>query len=99
MIAHEVGHHVQNLLGISDQVHSQRSRMSERDANALSVLTELQADCFAGIWAHHAQKQRKVLEEGDVDQRMSFAVGGLVLAALLTMLLILIAIGGGREHT
>jgi predicted metalloprotease len=73
VVAHEVGHHVQNLLGISDQVHSQRSRMSERDANALSVLTELQADCFAGIWAHHAQKQRKVLEEGDVEEGLGAA--------------------------
>ncbi|QSQ24203.1 neutral zinc metallopeptidase [Pyxidicoccus parkwayensis] len=73
VVAHEVGHHVQNLLGISEQVHSQRGRMSERDANALSVLTELQADCFAGIWAHHAQKQRKVLEEGDVEEGLGAA--------------------------
>lgn len=73
VVAHEVGHHVQNLLGISDQVHAQRGRMSERDANALSVLTELQADCFAGIWAHHAQQQRKVLEEGDVEEGLGAA--------------------------
>jgi predicted metalloprotease len=73
VVAHEVGHHVQNLLGISDQVHAQRSRMSRRDANALSVLMELQADCFAGIWAHHAQRQRKVLEEGDVEEGLGAA--------------------------
>ena len=73
VVAHEVGHHVQNLLGISDQVHAQRSRMSERDANALSVLQELQADCFAGIWAHHAQRQRQVLEQGDVEEGLGAA--------------------------
>ena len=73
VVAHEVGHHVQNLLGISDQVHAQRSRMSRTDANALSVLQELQADCFAGIWAHHAQRQRQVLEEGDVEEGLGAA--------------------------
>lgn len=73
VVAHEVGHHVQNLLGISDQVHAQRSLMSRADANALSVLQELQADCFAGIWAHHAQRQRQVLEEGDVEEGLGAA--------------------------
>ncbi len=77
VVAHEVGHHVQNLLGISDQVHAARSRMSRADANALSVLQELQADCFAGIWAHHAQRQRQVLEEGDIEEglRAASAIG------------------------
>ena len=73
VVAHEVGHHVQNLLGISDQVHAARGRMSRADANALSVLQELQADCFAGIWAHHAQRQRQVLEEGDIEEGLAAA--------------------------
>jgi hypothetical protein len=73
VVAHEVGHHVQNLLGISEQVHSMRSRMREADANALSVLQELQADCFAGIWAHHAQRQRNILEQGDVEEGLAAA--------------------------
>ncbi|MCP3140288.1 KPN_02809 family neutral zinc metallopeptidase [Pyxidicoccus xibeiensis] len=73
VVAHEVGHHVQNLLGISDEVHARRSRLSEREANALSVLQELQADCFAGIWAHHAQRQRQVLEQGDVEEGLGAA--------------------------
>ncbi|MET0403648.1 MAG: neutral zinc metallopeptidase [Cystobacter sp.] len=72
VVAHEVGHHVQNLLGISGRVHSQRAR-SRADANALSVLQELQADCFAGIWAHHAQKQRQVLEPGDIEEGLMAA--------------------------
>jgi len=73
VVAHEVGHHVQNLLGISEQVHSMRGRMREADANALSVLQELQADCFAGIWAHHAQRQRNILEQGDVEEGLAAA--------------------------
>ena len=60
VVAHEVGHHVQNLLGISEKVHQARSRASETQGNALSVRLELQADCFAGIWANHAQKARQV---------------------------------------
>ncbi|MCI0673583.1 MAG: neutral zinc metallopeptidase, partial [Myxococcaceae bacterium] len=77
VVAHEVGHHVQNLLGISERVHSARRRMSDARANALSVRLELQADCFAGIWAHHAQEQRQVLEEGDVEEglRAASAIG------------------------
>jgi len=73
VVAHEVGHHVQNLLGVSEQVHAMRGRMREADANALSVLQELQADCFAGIWAHHASRQRQLLEEGDVEEGLAAA--------------------------
>src|SRR5262245_23097697 len=73
VIAHEVGHHVQNLLGTSERVHQMRSRMSEAEANALSVRQELQADCFAGVWSHHAQQQRNLLEEGDVEEGMRAA--------------------------
>ena len=74
MISHEVGHHVQNLLGISEQVHSaRRSSRSETEANALSVRQELQADCFAGVWAHHAQRSRQILEEGDIEEGLNAA--------------------------
>ncbi|MCE9667685.1 neutral zinc metallopeptidase [Myxococcus stipitatus] len=73
VVAHEVGHHVQNLLGISDQVMAARRRGSEAEANALSVLQELQADCFAGIWAHHAQQERRLLEPGDVEEGLAAA--------------------------
>ncbi|MDQ8022955.1 MAG: neutral zinc metallopeptidase [Moraxellaceae bacterium] len=73
VIAHEVGHHVQNLLGISEQVHRARQRMSEAEGNALSVRQELQADCFAGVWAHHANAARQVLESGDVDEALAAA--------------------------
>lgn len=73
VVAHEVGHHVQNLLGISRQVQSLRGRLAPEEANALSILQELQADCFAGIWAHHAQRQRQVLEEGDVEEGLAAA--------------------------
>lgn len=66
VIAHEVGHHIQNLLGISDKVQQARQRLSEREANLLSVRLELQADCLAGVWAHHADRTRQVLEQGDV---------------------------------
>jgi predicted metalloprotease len=73
VIAHEVGHHVQNLLGIAEKVHSMRSRASEREANQLSVMMELQADCFSGVWAYHADKARQVLEEGDVEEALNAA--------------------------
>ena len=73
VLAHEVGHHVQNLLGTSDQVHSQRRRVSEVEANALSVRMELQADFYAGVWAHHAQRARNILEEGDVEEALNAA--------------------------
>jgi uncharacterized protein len=75
VIAHEVGHHVQNLLGISGKVQQMRESMSKRDANAMSVRVELQADCFAGVWAYHANQQRrgKMIGEEDVDQALAAA--------------------------
>lgn len=73
VIAHEVGHHVQNLLGISGQVHQLQQRTSETDANQLSVRLELQADCFAGVWAHHAQQARQILEAGDIEEALNAA--------------------------
>ncbi len=73
VIAHEVGHHVQNLLGISDKVQRMQQQVSKAEANALSVRLELQADFFAGVWAHHANKARHVLEEGDVEEAMRAA--------------------------
>jgi predicted metalloprotease len=73
VIAHEIGHHVQNLLGISGQVQQLRSRMSEAQSNALSVRTELQADCFAGVWAYHADRARGILEQGDIEEAMNAA--------------------------
>jgi uncharacterized protein len=73
VIAHEVGHHVQRVLGITDKVESMRSRMSPTQGNALSVRLELQADCFAGIWAHDAQAVRQVLEQGDVEEALNAA--------------------------
>ncbi len=77
VIAHEVGHHVQNLLGISGKVHDLQIRSRGAQGNALSVLLELQADCFAGIWAHYADKYRSLLEPGDVDEglRAASAIG------------------------
>lgn len=73
VVAHEVGHHVQNLLGISEQVQAQRRRLSEADYNKLSVRLELQADYLAGVWAHHAQKNWQVLEEGDIKEAINAA--------------------------
>ena len=73
VIAHEVGHHVQNLLGISDKVDSQRGRISQVKYNQLSVKLELQADCFAGVWANHAQSARQILENGDIEAAMNAA--------------------------
>ncbi len=73
VIAHEVGHHVQNLLGISRKMDDMRARVSQAQYNALSVRLELQADCFAGLWAHHAQNARQVLEQGDVEEAMNAA--------------------------
>ena len=73
VIAHEVGHHVQNQLGISAKVQQMRSRVSAAEANALSVRLELQADCLAGVWAHHAQNSRQILEAGDVEEAMNAA--------------------------
>ena len=73
VIAHEVGHHVQNLLGIMDQVDEARGRASEEEANELSVRLELQADFLAGVWAHHAQQARQILEEGDIEEALNAA--------------------------
>ncbi|HUG53709.1 MAG TPA: neutral zinc metallopeptidase [Vicinamibacteria bacterium] len=73
VIAHEVGHHVQNLLGLSDRVHAAQQGASRTRANALSVRLELQADCFAGVWGHHAQRVRNVLEPGDLDEALNAA--------------------------
>jgi len=73
VIAHEVGHHVQNLLGISGKMEQMRGRVSKVDYNVLSVRLELQADCFAGVWAHNAQNTRQILEQGDVEEAMNAA--------------------------
>lgn len=73
VIGHEVGHHVQNLLGTSDQVRQQQARASEAEANALSVGLELQADCYAGVWANRAERERRWLEPGDVDEGLAAA--------------------------
>jgi len=73
VIAHEVGHHVQNLMGITDQMEKMRSRVSEREYNAMSVRLELQADCFAGLWAHHNNKSKAILEPGDVEEALTAA--------------------------
>ena len=73
VIAHEVGHHVQNLLGISEQVHALQERSSKARANALSVRLELQADFFAGVWAHHAEQLRHILEPGDLEEALRAA--------------------------
>lgn len=73
VIAHEIGHHVQNLLGISGKIDSMRRRVSEAQANQLSVRQELQADCFAGIWAHHANRARNIIEAGDVEEALNAA--------------------------
>ncbi|MBK5204812.1 MAG: neutral zinc metallopeptidase [Polaromonas sp.] len=71
VIAHEVGHHVQNLLGISGKMEQMRGQVSQVQYNALSVRLELQADCFAGVWAHNAQNTRQILEQGDVEEAMN----------------------------
>lgn len=73
VIAHEVGHHVQKLLGISDEVHDLQRRASKEKANELSVRLELQADFFAGVWAHHAQQNWNILEEGDIEEALRAA--------------------------
>ncbi len=77
VIAHEVGHHVQTILGISQQVYEQKQRSSKAKANEWSVRQELQADCFSGVWANHADKARQVLEAGDVEEalRAAAAIG------------------------
>lgn len=73
VIAHEVGHHVQTLLGVSEQVHRAKKQVSQLESNQLSVRQELQADCFAGIWANHAQRARNVLEQGDLEEALNAA--------------------------
>ena len=73
VIAHEVGHHVQNLLGISGKVQSMKGQLDGVESNALSVRLELQADCFAGVWAHRADKARNILESGDVEEALNAA--------------------------
>lgn len=73
VIAHEIGHHVQNLLGIAEKVQAQRERVSETEANRLSVMMELQADCLSGVWAHHANRSRQILEEGDIEEALNAA--------------------------
>lgn len=77
VIAHEIGHHVQHLTGIDEQVRQAQSRMSQVQANNLSVRTELQADCYAGVWAHHANQARGIIEQGDVEGalRAATAIG------------------------
>ncbi|HKQ96103.1 MAG TPA: neutral zinc metallopeptidase [Aestuariivirgaceae bacterium] len=73
VIAHEVGHHVQNLLGIAEQVTRARMQSPEAEANALSVRMELQADCFSGVWAKSADETAKILEEGDIEEGLNAA--------------------------
>ena len=73
VIAHEVGHHVQNLLGTADKVRAAQQRASEAESNALSVKMELQADCYAGIWAHYADSTSNVVEAGDIDEALTAA--------------------------
>jgi predicted metalloprotease len=73
VIAHEVGHHVQNLLGIAERIQSAQSRRPKTEANALQVRVELQADCFAGVWASNAQRARQILEAGDIEEGLNAA--------------------------
>jgi predicted metalloprotease len=73
VIAHEVGHHVQNMLGTMEQVHQLRGRQGEAEANSMSVRLELQADCYAGLWAHHAERAKPMLESGDVEEALGAA--------------------------
>lgn len=77
VIAHEIGHHVQNLLGISDQVRTAQRGAGKGESNALSVQLELQADCFAGLWGNHANRSRQILERGDIEEalRAASAIG------------------------
>ena len=77
VIAHEVGHHVQNLLGITEKVQAAMQRSSKAEANRLSVRLELQADCLAGVWGYHADKSRHILEAGDLEEalRAASAIG------------------------
>lgn len=73
VLAHEVGHHVQTLTGISQKVQQAKARVSTKESNRLSVMMELQADCYAGIWAHHADRSRQILESGDIEEGLAAA--------------------------
>lgn len=73
VVAHEVGHHIQNLMGTMKQVQGLQQRMGERQGNALSVRMELQADCYAGVWAHHSQKARGWIDRGDIEEGLNAA--------------------------
>jgi len=73
VIAHEVGHHVQNLLGIAERIHTARNGRSQAEGNALQVRMELQADCLAGVWASNAQRARQILEAGDIEEGLNAA--------------------------
>ena len=73
VIAHEVGHHVQNLMGVTDKVGQARGRLSEAQQNAVSVRVELQADCYAGVWANHSQRGKQWLQQGDIEEAMNAA--------------------------
>ena len=73
VIAHEIGHHVQNLLGIAERVQAAQGRRSRTEANALQVRMELQADCLAGVWANNAQRARNILESGDIEEGLNAA--------------------------
>ncbi len=73
VIAHEIGHHVQNLMGTSAKLDAMRARLSQTQYNAMNVRLELQADCYAGVWANHAQRARQIIEAGDVDEALNAA--------------------------
>jgi predicted metalloprotease len=73
VIAHEIGHHVQKLLGIMDKVEAVRQRIGQSESNALQIRVELQADCFAGVWANHAQESKNIIEPGDIDEALNAA--------------------------
>ena len=77
VIAHEVGHHVQNVLGVAEKVHRLQRQVSQAEGNALSVRMELQADCYAGVWGHHANRERNLIEPGDFEEglRAAAAIG------------------------
>jgi hypothetical protein len=73
VVAHEIGHHVQKQIGVLDQMHARRGRVSEAEYNQMSVRVELQADYLAGVWAHHAQSTKNILEPGDVEEALAAA--------------------------
>lgn len=75
VIAHEVGHHVQNLMGVLEQSHAAKGHASEEEANAIQVRVELQADCLAGVWANRAHQNRQILEQGDLEEALAAAAG------------------------